>query len=304
MKISRIAAALGMVLATAVSAGPWEISLGLVARDVGDFEVKSDTFANPAFPGSPYVTGMFGVGGQPELALLADPDRQGRPFGVATLHRMDFDGLSEGLDSSLGVLLAARTSLGEKWDRIWFLDVNVMWFGSDASASSNAVPGISEHFAVVPGTWDVFGPNTVLTTSGVGSNQGGVYGLYDIDLELDAFTFGVGIGSDVDFALGSLRLEVGPTLTVVDYDAKATVDIRWDSDHASVFAGGPRTVKDSGVDLLPGFYGDLSFVHHFNERFGIGIGVRYDYLFEKLDTDLGKVDLKGLSGNVKAVFRF
>ncbi len=303
MKISRIVAALGMAFAATVSASPWELSLGLVARTVGDFDVKSDLFVNPAFPNSPYVTGILGYDGQPELALLADPDRQGRPDAVATLHRMDFGGVSEGLDTSLGVLLAARTPLGEHWERTWFLGLSALWFSSDVSASGSAVPGISEHFAAVPGTWDVFGANTVLVGSGVGSDQGGVYGVYAIGLDLDAYTLGVGIGTDVYLPFGSLRLEVGPTLTVVDFSANARVDVRWDSDDASVFGGAAR-IDDSGVKFLPGFYGDLSLVYDFNERFGIGIGVRYDYLFEKLDTDLGEVDLSGFSGAIKALFRF
>lgn len=323
MKISRIMVALGMAFAATVSAGPWELSLGLVARTVGDFDVKGDIFVNPAFPGSPYVTGILGYGGQAELALLADPVRQGRLLGDwATLHRMDFGGVSEGLDTSLGVLLAARTPLGEKWERTWFLSLNALWFSSDVSAANGAVPGITEHYVVrtdVPGgAWgntsilDPLDPNTVNTVfvypdpmppSGPASTLAGVYGEYNIDLDLDAYTFGIGVGTDFVLPFGSLRLEVGPTLTVVDFSANAIVNVRWDSDGASVFGGGAK-ISDSGVEFLPGFYGDFSFVYDFNERFGLGIGVRYDYLFEKLDTDLGEVDLSGFSGAVKAMFRF
>jgi len=304
MKISRIAAVLGVALMTTVAAGPWELSLGLVARSVGDFDIKSDVFVNPAFPDSPYVTGILGYDGQPALALLADPDRQGRVLGnVATLHSMDFAGVSEGLDTSLGVLLAARTPLGEKWDREWFLGLSFLWFGSDVSASSDEVAGTSHHFTADPLSWDALGgPNTVVVGSGAGSDMGGVYGAYNIGLDLDAYTFGVGIGTDVVLPFGSLRLEVGPTLTVVDYKAEASVDVRWESDDVPVFAG--NRTKDSGVEFLLGFYGDFSFVYDFNERFGVGIGVRYDYLFEKLNTDLGDADLSGVSGSVKAVFRF
>ncbi|MDX9979730.1 MAG: hypothetical protein RBU25_06730, partial [Lentisphaeria bacterium] len=93
------------------------------------------------------------------------------------------------------------------------------------------------------------------------------------------------------------------TLTVVDYSAKASVDVRWDSDDASDFGGGTKS-DDSGVEFLFGAYGDLSFVYDFNERFSVGLGVRYDYLFEELDTDLGEVDLSGFSGAIKAMFRF
>ena len=303
MKISRIMVALGLAFAATVSAGPWELSLGLVARTAGDFDIKSDLFVNPAFPNSPYVTGILGYAGQPELVLLADPDRQGRPTGAATLPRMDFGGVSEGLDTSLGVLLAARTPLGDHWDRTWMLCLNALWFSSDVSSSGAAVPGISEHFAAFPGTWDVFGANPVIVGSGVGSDQGGVYGVYDIDLDLDAYTFGAGIGTDFVLPFGALRLEVGPSLTVVDFSADALVDVRWESDDVSVFGGAAR-VDDSGVEFLLGFYGDFSFVYDFNERFGLGIGVRYDYLFEELDTDLGEVDLSGFSGAVKAMFRF
>jgi hypothetical protein len=320
MKISPIMAAFGMALAATVSAGPWELSLGLTARTVGDFDIKSDIFVNPAFPDSPYVTGILGYDGQPQLALLADPVRQGRLLGdVATLHRIDFGGASEGLDSAMGVLFAARTPLGDHWDRTWMLNLSAMWFSSDVSASGSVV-GTTEQFDVLAGldvppggVWDnpdFGGPNTVWVypypddPSGPGTTLPGVYGVYDIDLELDAYTFGAGIGTDVVLPFGSLRLEVGPTLTVVDYDAEALIDVRWDSDDASVFDGGAARVDDSGIEFMLGFYGDLSFVYDFNERFGVGIGVRYDYVFEKLDTDLGEVDLSGISGAIKAVYRF
>lgn len=301
MKITSILIAVGMAVTATVSAGPWELSLGLVHRSVGDFDLDGVVFANPNLSTpSPYVTGVLD-GDLPNSAYVVDYGRQGGGTALAALHSIDFADDSEGMDSSTGVLLAARTELGERWGMPWFLSLNALWFGSDAS-TSGTVAGTTYHFVADDTSWGDFGPNTVVLTDVTSGNLDSVYGTYEVDLDLDAFTFGIGLGTDVVLPVGALRLEVGPSLTVVDYDESATTAAYWSSDDVPVYSA-VRT-SDDGVDFLGGLYGDLSFAYDFNERFGVGLGIRYDYVYQKLETDLGDVDLSGFSAMLKFQVRF
>lgn len=300
MKISSILVTLGLAFAGTVAAAPWELSLGLVHRTVGDFEIASGGFNSPAFPDSGYVTGSLDAG---SLVTVLDPPRQSNVLGtVVALHSIDFAGDDEGMDLTPGVLLAARTVLGERWGRTWELSLNAMWFGADTD-SAGTVQGTTELFGVI--VWDPFSidPNSALVGAPVppGTTLSDVYGTYDLDLDLDAFTFGLGIGTDVALPIGSVRLEAGPSLTVVDYDEQASYAAYWSSDGATVYQS---RISDSGVKFLPGVYGDLSFAYDFNERIGMGLGVRYDFMFEKLETDLGELDLSGFSAMLKVQVRF
>jgi hypothetical protein len=299
-----ITVALGLLLAAGVNAGPWELSLAASYRSVGDLELDRIQFTNPSFADSMYVNGAFDGASTPQVIYVANLGFQNGTT-YTSLSTLEMPAGDEGLDSALGLTLAARRSLGERWGMPWFLGLNLTWFGTDASVSG-MVSGTPYYWNIVPGTWGYDGANSAIVANGPVQDGhdplGLVYGTYDLDLDLDAYTFGLGLGTDVAVPFGSLRLEAGPTLTLADYSTNASYAARWVNGDTAVYT--PVDRSDSGLEWHAGLYGDLSFVFDLSETLGVGVGVRYDYVFEKVDTDIGDIDLSGFSASAKVLYRF
>lgn len=180
---------------------------------------------------------------------------------------------------------------------------NFMYFnvevGGMAAMPMSSTAQLNQYFVVAGSVSPLpTGPGTSyndIMTSGFASNDFSM-DLYGLDLGLKlAYSFDLSI--DVYAA-------VGPTLSIVDLDSSVTETASYS---APGNAGGTfysQALSESATDALFGVYGALGGAAWLNERVGIVLEARYDEVFDTAETDLAELDLSGLSGAAKIIFRF
>lgn len=267
----------------------WKLSLSYVYRTFGDVDFKG--FDMPG-----YVTGQDPTG-QPAGPLgpmyLGDPNQNLPPVGgtnYAVLHRnLDFRGADHDLDAANGFELTAATPVGIR-DRLFDLELSLVAVTNDASQTVSDVPVDRQLFNDALGTWVPGGTTSNPTT----------FAILDYDLDMTVLTHAVGVGTTYHCQDWYVRGAVGPTLTVVDYDATRDISVE-DS------AAGPLPATDAEHDgemeFKLGAYARVGAGYNVTDGLSLEIGARYDYI-QEVDSKFMDLDLSGLSGNLSLIFMF
>lgn len=301
--IVALAGSLALAGTVALADDNWQLSLGISYRQVGDLDLSSVAFSNSGYNGSAFVTGFLvsELGGvfsnltDPAIQLdSADPLN---PVGGDTLalHKITFAGGSEDMDDAPGLELNARRSIFATGETPWNLNLSMVWFGADLSTSMEVSGVTYTGTLILPIIVGPMNPDPTTTLPGV-------IGILDFDFDLDAWTFGAGIGPEFALSNGSISLEIGPSITIVDYNASCEQSAFWDNG-AGQIAGVDSKESDDGVDFLFGLYIAASYAYDFTEQAGVELGARYDFI-EDLDTDVATMEMSGFSLTGRLFYRF
>lgn len=296
---------------TAVIAGEsdWKMSLGTTFRSFKKSELKSLSFGSDKYVNGSYENGTVTVDDSGHQVV---PYPGGLPGSshLASLHSVSFGSSSSDLEDTAGLVLqwtkGLQTSTINKVGGVdWEMDISLVWVGVDqAFGSTGDVDG--DTFDVDVSDF----PNGVIedVENGVPGDDSSllppsdtVEGFARYDLDIDAFTIGFGIGPRFEMGPVDLKLSVGPTVTVVNYNTK--VDGEWNFRGEAV-SGDTISRSDDGVDSRWGLYGSLGLIYDFNRNWGMEVGFRYDYIPDSIDTNVVNIDLSGMSTEVKLVYSF
>ena len=294
-----------------VRAGDWEYSVGAWYRTFSDVDFARIQLVNTqdGHAGNGFVTGNNEFA--PGVLTVVNGAKQGVNTNRATLHSVVSDSDSDELGSGLGVIVGATTPLGDG-ESGWCLDLSLgaVRSTSDASFGVLATPSTFAVQADDPSTplvdentWGApFGdPNAVVVLGPAGdAGHPDVLALLDFDFDMELCTLGVGVSYLRRSDKASIRLGLGPALSLVDFDASRREDVSFD-DGTPVYSA---MYKDDGTSVRLGGYLGVALGVQLSERVGLALGCRYDYVADDLNTDFGEVQLSGASGTLKLVFSF
>jgi len=308
-----------MAMVHTASGADWTLKLGANYRTFGEAELTAFSFSNPDA-----VTGSGFVSGNLPSTMTVNVVDQGLQVdlggGFADLHKVSFaGGCDDDIDNSFGVVIAAAKPLNETWDLELSLTVNAL----DSGASASAI-GTTERYntSAAGGAWTPFAGGAKGTEAQwvdlggtgwagpllapVGGYQVDATGSVDYDFEVDIYTFGVGVTTDMELSDNvGVALSIGPTLTLGDFSVKRTESAFFtddDDDPTPIYD--PETLSDDGLEVIFGAYASVSVGVAFGEQFSLAAGLRYDYAANQLATDLADLELSGFSSELKLVFSF
>lgn len=293
---------------TTVMAGEsdWDMSVGATFRKFKSAEFKS--FATE----SDYINGTW----DGTTVTVVDPGQQVTPHPLAgivpsipagsqlaSLHSVSLGSSVDDLEDTTGLVFQwtrdLQTSTVNKVGGVdWKLDLSLVWIGVDQSTDgladvdgitiqTGSVSDINDFLTGVSGSEDVIPP----------SNNVNSFARYDLDI--DAFTFGAGIASRFELGPIDLKLGMGPSMTLVNYNVSYAADAGFTGD-------AQRIVSESDDDLVArwGLYGTLGLIYDFNQNWGMEVGFRYDYIPDNVNTNVVNIDLSGMSTEVKLIYSF
>jgi len=180
---------------------------------------------------------------------------------------------------------------------------NFMYFNVDVDAMSamglSNTATFNQYFVVsgdvAPLPNGVGSPYSGLTTTGSVSNEFSM-DLYELDL-------GLKVAYSFDFSV-DIFAAIGPTLNIVDVDAAVSEVATYSAQGNAGGAFYTQNASDGVTDVLFGVYGAVGGQVWFSENLGFALEARYDEVFDEVDTDFAELDLSGLSGVAKFIFRF
>ena len=287
---------------SALHAQDWEYSVGAWYRSFSDIDFAREQLANlqDDHAGNGFVTGNdeFATG----VLTVVNGPKQGANTERATLHRVIFEGDSDELGSGLGLIVGASKALRGEESGLR-LDVSLGYARSESDAGFGVL-GTPSTFAVNEFTWGgpFADPDAVVVLAPAGdAGHPNVLALVDYDFDMDLCTLGIGVSYVRRSDKVSLKLGMGPALSVADYKASRRETVRFEDDGADVYSA---SYRDSGRSLRLGGYAGVALGVRLSEKVGLELGCRYDYVPDDLNTDFGEVQLSGASGELKLVFSF
>jgi len=300
---------IGGALTAGAQESDWKLSLGTTFRSFKQSELKSIGFGSDKYVNGSYDGSTVTVD---DAGNQVAPYPGGLPGGtshLASLHSVSFGSFSEDLEDSAGLVLQWTKDLqgsgdGKIGGLDWQMDFSLVWVGVD-QAFNSAADVTSDAFEVDDsdfpnGTIDDV-ENGVPGAPSLLPGSKNVEGFARYDLDVDAFTMGFGFGPRLELGPVDLKIGVGPTLTIVNYNTR--VDAGWN--FIGDAGSGERVSRsDDGIDARLGLYGSVGLACEFTERWGMEVGVRYDYIPDSVDTNIVNLDLSGLSTEIKVVYSF
>ena len=280
-----------------VTENGWKLSMGANYRSF-----ESVTFNQTG----PYINGsVTDIGLGQYLYKVVDPASQVFVDGVNdTVTLASTSGSGEfNFDNGVGVVLKASKVFNQGDAINWSFDFSLATAYTQSSHSTgttftefnfgdwnNSIDGNGD---VTPGPHPPAAPVTG-KTEGVSGNytpsDPGTTANIKYDLNLGVYTFGAGISAACDLGPVTVFMGGGPTLSVVDYDVDYS-------------AFGVEKNSDS-MRLRGGLYAELGFEVPLNEKWGIGLSGRYDWIPVEVSTDLAEIELSGFSGNLFVSYQF
>ena len=307
----------GLVLGgMAFAAEGWKLSLGISYRSLGEIEYDGMAFSNRA-TGGQYVTGTYAPAGG-FLSVLNYTDN-GAPSTLqvnaagttATLHSVTFRKDTEDADAGWGRELGASKALWQSDALTMDLDLSLVGVWSETT-SEYKLNGTSQVFNYTLGfpanpTWlanQVGDASSNLgfapAAPGAANPNGNVIGRLRYDCDVDVYTLGCGAGAEYNLSWFSVKLGLGPSVSLVDYDISAEQRV--------AYVNGPQvyrsTATDDGTEFKAGAYAGVSVRVPLTEAFSVELGGRYDWIPSEMDTDYAEIELTGFSGELKLVFSF
>lgn len=298
---------------TTVMAGDsdWDMSVGATFRKFKSAEFKSfateDQYINGSYDGSTVIVDNAGQQVTPHPLAGISPSI---PVGsqLASLHSVSFGSSVNDLEDTTGLVLQwtkdIQTSTVNKVGGLdWKFDLSLVWLGVD-----QAVDGLTDvegqGFLIDAG--DVPQDANDYETVGAPATPGAlpasdtVKAFSRYDLDIDAFTFGAGISSRLEMGPLDLKLGVGPSVTLVNYN------VAFDGAGGNISESPSELVSVSDDDIVArwGLYGTLGLIYDFNESWGMEVGLRYDYIPDNVNTNVVNLDLSGMSTEVKLIYSF
>ncbi len=290
----------GAVTTAMAGDGDWDMSVGATFRKFKSTEFKSfateEQYFNGTYDGANATVKDTAKQVSPAEAPLAGNH-------IVSLHSVSFGSSTDDLENSTGLVLQwtrdIQTSTMNKVGGLdWKFDLSLVWVGVDQGKA-----GLSET-----------GGDTFLTNKTPGDFAGetpqpvveGDYPLADVvassarfDLDIDAFTFGAGIASRFEMGPLDLKIGMGPSLTLVNYNVSY-------EGYAGFINDQDVVVDESDDDIVArwGLYGTLGLIYDFSENWGMEVGLRYDYIPDNVNTNVVNMDLSGMSTEVKLVYSF
>lgn len=301
----------GAMATAAADENGWDMSAGVTFRKFKSTEFKSfstsDEYINGSFEGGTVIVDDAAqqVVNHP-LAGVSPSIPAGSQ--LASLHSVSLGSSVDDLEDTAGVVLQwtrdLQTSTINKVGGLdWKLDLSLVWLGVD-----QAVDGLADvdgqGFLIDAG--DVPADLNDLETVGAPGSEdpypvsNNVIASARYDLDIDAFTFGAGISSRLEMGPVDLKLGMGPSLTLVNYN------VAYDAYGGNIGETPKSLVSESDDDIVArwGLYGTLGLIYDFNESWGMEVGLRYDYIPDNVNTNVANIDLSGMSTEVKLVYSF
>jgi len=296
-------------LATTAIAGEWSLSLNPSYRSFDDVQINRRAFSNPKYTpsadtaNSSFVNGWFtGAGGS---VRVDNPATQVDPaVTFATLDAINITSGNADLDNSFALTVAAQRILSSKDAWTLSLDMGLTFVSSDMSETINGV--VSSTVFQLPGGIVPIPMADGSTIYGAGVQETPIAGIATttgkakFELDLNAYTFNLGLAAKYQINRFRLAVAFGPALTIAtsDVDVLETVTL----------AGGgnvyTKKESDSSTDFLWGLYISAGVEYNFSETFALGLEYRYDYMINDLSTDYLDADLSGSSGVLKFIYKF
>lgn len=283
---------------------PWRLSLGISYRHFGHVEANTLSLRNgslPLFPAGDPNAGPLGVQGYTP-AMFSSLALPGQFF---TANEAVAIGASDDADtgSSFAPVLGVERRLSMDDNRVISLVGNLQYHHVQSSGSSTPDVAGSQYF------YDNLS-ETFLTVSGAtfpdpvpGSlNTASVRSALDMDL----FQFDLGLKVATNNANGNFDwyAAAGPTLAIANSDSSLTESASWTNAASGLPESYSQRHSDCGMDVAIGVYGALGVEYRLNKNWSLGLEGRYDHAFEKIGTDLAKLDLSGPSLMLKAIYAF
>jgi hypothetical protein len=216
--------------------------------------------------------------------------------------------MSEDLDEGFGFVVGARKELGNNEKFGWGLECVLSSaysdLGTDANVDVNHI-NIGARFPGVDGPIeDAYDnpPFEGLVNVIAGRDGAMMAAQVDYNLDLSAYTFGVGLNSKLNVSkMFDLVFSIGPTLTYVKSDMSRTEKATYNAGANTLYR---KTENADRSDVHFGAYGSAGLSFQFSQALAVEAGARYDWVADEYDAGLAEVELDGVSGEVKMIFSF
>lgn len=267
----------------------WKLSIGVTYRAFKSVDFKGLEL------GSGYID--IDVNGNP-----VNPQEQVAPLPplfplgstATSFHRSGpGGGGSSDLDSAAGLSVVLSTPISDANSGL-SLDLSFVAVSTSLSDSiaSGMITDVYYDYIADPNLDPEDGGYDGSTENGGDMPPGGQAGSgfirYKMDLAL--CTFGAGVSQSFDFGALDLSVGAGPTMSFAYYDIEGSSAM--------------GSVKEDGLDVLFGLYASVDATYAINESWGVGCGLRYDWMVQDIESDLADIDVSGLSFELKAVYSF
>lgn len=308
----------GIVTAQDSGMNGWRFSLGTSYRTFEDVDFTALTLVRP---GGNYVNGSYTDGGNYDI----QHDSQLQPGGWtwdgglglwtrnATFDQTSFNGSSEGMDDSAGVILEMDRIIKQTGNGLSLgLMCGFGFFQSDAGTSTSRLSTTTltgmltspiDPGAAVPGTpYNVSGgagfPLSAPVDLGAAATTAATLNL---DADLDLYVLSMGVRGACEIANFALVVEAGPTVAIADFETETRQNVTYTADNSTAYV---RTDSDSSLDIVFGAFVGVGAEYLLSERWTFGIGYRYDAVFDEADTDQAELKLNGQSLQAKLSWSF
>ena len=282
----------------------WELSMGANYRTFNGIELKNRTVNKGGFlDGS--VTGIDTNADQIDDLWLYQVSSPLQQIDVANLNEVTYTQATLGrnnvdMDDGIGLVLKGRYALTHNDQFNIKLDLSLTTATTSSRLNVNGI--INTVGFNIGEVWN----NSPFPGGGPTPDQleklslghadmgilvdGNGQVLSRIGFDLNLYTFGLGISGQYDLGDFSLFAGIGPTVSIVDYEVKENINGYW-KDGSGTFYQESNSEKQT--KLRGGFYAELGLSYAINEKWGMGIAGRYDYIPVKVTTDIGDIDLTG-----------
>ncbi len=294
----------------------WTLAIGVNYREMGELNMDAFQAADGGFLDG----AVTDFGGGLWLFEVEDPMQQvdGTELDKVTFTSAETFGGTDRIDNGIGFIIRAEKGSGiNGWSTYEVLSLVTAWVDSEANAAAsgtyyeydvgqnwNTLPDIDSEvpFNPPPGS-----PIPEKDTA-VGANNsfvvvpnGNAKVNFSYDVELGYYTFGAGLASTYNDEAFRFYVGAGPSLSLVDYDIERSVTGYWSDGSGAFYREGEDA---SSTKVRAGIYAEVGMEYHFNERWGMGVSGRYDWIPVDINTDLGSIELSGLSGQISLIYNF
>jgi len=285
----------------------WRVEAGVSHRNFSDIEFAA--FAMRHYGNTDATAGPLG------LQSLTNANTGGYTNLTYAIDHAAYNGSDVNVDSAdrTGIVLAAERRL-KTTDKIEFSLVSgLQVYHLQQDACDTAAPGAPGRFttfnyvhSVILGIFN--DPKTLVPPAApVPGLQAGTQLRVDNDLNLDLFVLDLGIKAAVNVKNVRCYCAAGPTVSIADTDTSQTVSVQWTNTAVLPVpyrTGFSESNSQHHVDVVVGGYAAVGAAYDFNERLGVAAECRYDAVTREVGTSQADVDLNGVSGLLKAVWRF